>query len=71
MIDSYDKKDNRLLPCPFCGAAPMWHMDYLQKRSLYRAHIECKSCGASMHVSASNGGSLERIAIEKWNKRKE
>ena len=69
MIDSCDKKDDRLLPCPFCGTAPMWHADYAKNRKLYRAHIECKSCGASMHISTSNSNSLERIAIEKWNKR--
>lgn len=69
MLSWTDKKDDRLLPCPFCGAAPMAHMDYLQTRRIYRAHVECKSCGASMHASAKNTGILEGVIIDKWNTR--
>lgn len=54
-------------PCPFCGACPAiqpWHGGPTSKRRLGCVNVDC-------HVAPAVTGNTRRIALERWNSRKE
>jgi len=64
---------NDLLPCPFCGAAPvMDHKgnDFTKRRSVT---VRCPNCRVQRTDAAMRNSIawLEEVAIEQWNQRVE
>jgi transcription elongation factor Elf1 len=74
-VTNNDQLNDELLPCPFCGTAPVWYckgnVDYImRKRTIV---IKCPFCGTRQETSVlklpTKMGAM--MAITKWNMRTE
>lgn len=70
-LHNYDQTSPWLLPCPFCGGMPTYHVKgnkSMEKRTLV---VECGTCNVKMSTSALRLSDewLWSIAIQKWNTR--
>ncbi len=58
-----DKKENELLPCPFCGGKA--EMQYTQRQYDFYDAVECQNCGASIASALF----YKTDCKERWNRR--
>lgn len=73
-VQNHDSISNRLLPCPFCGSAPIW---YLKGNNFTRSQeivIKCPQCRIQRTDAILNGHGhtiewLEEVSIRNWNQR--
>lgn len=67
MIHNYATTSEKLKPCPFCRAKPIWYYRKLNKG--FKVTIECLTCGVKMEVGTINL-SLNWVSVkaeDKWN----
>ena len=74
-VTNNNQLNDELLPCPFCGTAPVWYckdsLDHIMwKRTIV---IKCPYCGTRQKTSVlelpTKMGAM--MAITKWNMRTE
>ena len=73
-VHNYDSISERLLPCPFCGAAPLWHLIGNKYTHSQKIVIKCPKCRIQRTDAILNGNShtiewLEEHVIKHWNQR--
>lgn len=74
MVQNYDSTDERLKPCPFCGATPQWHRIGNEYTKSQKIVVKCPRCRVQRTDAIINKHGhtlewLEGIAIYNWNKR--
>ena len=73
-VQNYDNTSNRLLPCPFCGSAPVWHLVGNEFTRSQKIVVKCPQCRVQRTDGILNGHGhtiewLEEVAIKNWNQR--
>lgn len=73
-VQNYDNISNRLLPCPFCGSVPVWHLKGNNFTRSQEIVIKCPQCRIQRTDAILNGRGhttewLEEVAIKNWNQR--
>ena len=73
-VQNYDSTSNKLLPCPFCGSAPIWHLIGNGFTKSQKIVVKCPKCRVQRTDAMSNGHGhtikwLEEVAIKNWNQR--
>lgn len=73
-IHNYDSTNNRLLPCPFCGSAPIWHLIGNESTRSQKIVVKCPKCRIQRTDAILNGRGhttewLKEVAIKNWNQR--
>ena len=73
-VHNYDSTSNRLLPCPFCGSTPTWHLIGNEFTKSQKIVVKCPKCRIQRTDAILNGRRyttewLEEVAIYNWNRR--
>ena len=73
-VKNDDSTSNKLLPCPFCGSAPLWHLIGNGFTRSQKIVVKCPKCRVQRTDAILNGHRhtiewLEEVAIKNWNQR--
>ena len=73
-VQNYESTNNKLLPCPFCGSAPVWHLIGNMFTRAQKIVVKCPKCRVQRTDAILNGHGhttewLEDVAIKNWNQR--
>ena len=73
-VKNYDSTSNKLLPCPFCGSDPIWHLIGNGFTRSQKIVVKCPKCRVQRTDAILNGHGhtiewLEDVAVKNWNQR--
>lgn len=71
-VENYDSENEDLLPCPFCGAKPIWFLKGNERTRSIEITVKCQKCRIKRTdgmIKRTDIKWLSEVAVKNWNTR--